>query len=262
MNAPGGVQLSVIIPCYNEQARLADTLRRVTGYLNGRGLDYEILVVNDGSTDDTATVAEAAAADDSRIRVVGYRPNRGKGYAVRQGVACARGATVLCSDADLSTPIEELSRLAPYLDHGYDVVIGSRAIAGATLVVRQPWWREFLGRGFNKVVRLLALRGYQDTQCGFKLFSQRAAQDIFSNLVIDRWTFDVEALVVARKQGYCVKEVPVTWINSPQSKVSVLRDGARTIWDLLRIRLRWWGRRPAYARSELGEPRAHPTAAP
>jgi len=249
--------LTVIVPCYNEAERLPVTLPRLVEYLDRRGGSYEILIVDDGSDDATAAVAERLGGP--AVRVLAYRPNRGKGYAIRYGAAHARGALVLFSDADLSTPIEEVERLQAVLETGYDVAIGSRALAQSRLERRQPWWRERLGRLFNGVVRLLGLRRYHDTQCGFKLFTRAAARAIFPNLAIDRWTFDVEALLVAEKLGLRVAEVPVTWIDSPDSRVHVLRDSVRTVVDLIRIRVRWAVRKPT---PPLPEPDELPEAIP
>ncbi|MBI3910435.1 MAG: glycosyltransferase family 2 protein [Armatimonadetes bacterium] len=252
--------LTVIVPCYNEAERLPASLPQLLAYLEARGESFEVLVVDDGSTDGTREVA--AQVGGARVRVLSYTPNRGKGYAIRYAAARAMGQRVLFSDADLSTPIEELERLAAALDAGWDVAIGSRALAESHLAVPQPWWRERLGRTFNGVVRCLGVRGYRDTQCGFKLFTRRAARAIFPNLMIDRWTFDVEALVVAEKLGLRVKEVPVTWINSPQSRVRVLRDAFRTVADLLRIRVRWLLEDPKRPLPEPEEARAADVAAP
>src|SRR5262245_37704556 len=216
-------QLSLIFPCYNEERRLPASLQRVQEYLDASAYSYEILVVADGSQDGTAAVAAAAAEryPEGQVRVLRYEENQGKGFAVAYGGRRARGEWVLFTDADLSTPIEELDRFLPYLEQGYDVVIGSRAAAGANLKVHQPWWRERIGRMMNRLIRAASGLGFSDTQCGFKLFSRRAARDIFPCLTVRRWMFDVEALVIARKLGYRVREVPVTWINSGDSRVKL-----------------------------------------
>jgi dolichyl-phosphate beta-glucosyltransferase len=252
-------QLSLIFPCYNEEERLPASLARVREYLAARGLTYEILVVDDGSADGTAGVAGAAAAGDPRVRVLRYTPNRGKGYAVAYGAARARGERVLFSDADLSTPIEELEKFLPLLEQGYDVVIGSRALAGSDLRVRQPWWRERAGRTMNLLIRRLSGLKFADTQCGFKLFSRRAAAEIFPNLTVGRWMFDVEALIVAHKLGYRAVEVPVTWINSGDSRVR-LAHAPQTLRELVHIRRYWLRRRPERLRREEGEVAAQPSS--
>jgi dolichyl-phosphate beta-glucosyltransferase len=244
-DSPGsGPYLSVIIPAYNEEQRLQSTLERVLAYLDRQPYTSEILVVDDGSTDRTATIARRYAGENARVRILRYTPNRGKGHAVRIGMSEADGQLMLFCDADLSTPIEELEKLMAPLQDGCDVVIGSRALPESDLRVHQPWLRERLGRTFNLLVRVLGVRGFADTQCGFKLFTRRAARDVFPRLFTDRWAFDVEALLVAQKLRYRIQEVPVTWINSPASKVNVLRDATGTLKDLLRIRSAWLLRRP------------------
>jgi len=191
-------RLSLIIPAYDEEKRLPATLARVQEYLEGAGHTYEILVVNDGSSDGTAAVVERTAERNPRVRLLGYETNRGKGFAVQYGALRASGELVLISDADLSTPIEELARFLPRLAEGHDVVIGSRALKESRLEVRQPWWRERAGRLMNFLIRCLSGLPFPDTQCGFKLFSRRAAQDIFPSLNTRGWMWDVEALIVAR----------------------------------------------------------------
>jgi dolichyl-phosphate beta-glucosyltransferase len=248
-HASNEVQLSLIFPCYNEETRLPASLARARKYLDSRGIAYEVLVVDDGSADRTVAVAEAAAAQDPRVRVLGYEKNEGKGYAVKHGALHARGQWVLFSDADLSTPLEELEHFTPHLEQGYDVVIGSRALKESNLKVRQPWWRERAGRFMNLCIRGLSGLRYPDTQCGFKLFTRRAAQDIFSRLTIRRWMFDVEVLVLARKLGYRVLDVPVTWINSGESRVR-LSHAPNIFSELIRIRLYWLWRRPERQREE------------
>jgi dolichyl-phosphate beta-glucosyltransferase len=243
-------ELSIIIPAYNEEKRLPATLRRIRDYLDRQPVAAEVLVVDDGSSDATAAVVARVAREDRRVRLLAYGANRGKGYAVRHGMACARGSRLLMSDADLSTPIEELGRLSAAVDGGADVAIGSRVLPGSHLAVPQPRLRELVGRGFNGVVRLLALPGIRDTQCGFKLFTRAAARDIFPVLTVDQWCFDVEALLVARKLGYRIQEVPITWVNEANTKVNVLRDLARTALDLARIRARWLLRHPQRSSAE------------
>jgi dolichyl-phosphate beta-glucosyltransferase len=242
---PGsGPYLSVIIPAYNEEQRLQASLERVVSYLDRQPFGTEVLLVDDGSTDNTTPIARNYAGEHATVRILRYATNRGKGHAVRVGMSEADGQLMLLCDADLSTPIEDVEKLLPWLDDGYEVVIGSRALPDSDLRVHQPWLRERLGRTFNLLVRLLGVRGFADTQCGFKLFTRRAARDIFPRLFTDRWAFDVEALLVARKMGYRIREVPVTWVNAPGTKVNVVRDAFSTLRDLLRIRAAWLLRRP------------------
>ena len=235
--------LSVVIPAFNEAQRLPPTLEKIQRHLAGRPGGSEILVVDDGSADATAEVAARAGAT-----VLRNEGNRGKGYSVRRGMLHARGARRLMTDADLSTPIEELERLMACMDEGYDVVIASRAMAGSRVEVRQPWYRENLGRAFNLVVRALVLPGLQDTQCGFKLFTAAAARDAFAASRLDGFSFDVEALVAARRRGYRIAELPVTWRNDEATRVGMVRGGLAFL-DLLRIRVHAWrGRYDADAR--------------
>jgi dolichyl-phosphate beta-glucosyltransferase len=234
MTAPA---LSVVVPALNEEDRLPRTLERIVAHLGRRREGYELVVVDDGSRDRTAERAQAAGAT-----VLRNETNRGKGYAVRRGMLAARGARRLMTDADLSTPIEELDRLSARMDEGHDVVIGSRALPGARIEVRQPWYRENMGRLFNLFVRALAVPGVTDTQCGFKLFSGAAARDVFSSARLDGFSFDVEVLFLARRKGYRVAEVPVVWRNDAASRVSLLR-GFLAFPDLLRIRANDWSGR-------------------
>jgi dolichyl-phosphate beta-glucosyltransferase len=225
--------LSVVIPAYNEARRLPASLRRVLDYLETHEPSFEIVVVDDGSDDDTVSCVRALA--HPAVTLVSNEGNRGKGYSVRRGMLLARGRRRLMSDADLSTPIEDLPRLVAALQSGADVAIGSRAASGADVLIHQPWYREAVGRLFNLGVRVLAVRGIRDTQCGFKLFSDRAAQEIFSSLRLDGFSFDVEALFVAQRRGYRLAEVPVRWSNDAATRVT-LAKGALAFVDLLRIR--------------------------
>ena len=226
--------LSVVIPAYNEASRLPSALRRIRDYLAARSGSHEILVVDDGSSDGTAEAARAV--DCPGLQVFRTEPNRGKGHAVRRGMLLARGDRRLMTDADLSTPMEDLDKLQQRLDEGYDIAIGSRALPGADIQVHQPWYRENAGRVFNLMVRLLVLPDLHDTQCGFKVWSAAAAQEVFSAARLDGFCFDVEALYLARKGGRRIAEVPVTWRNDAGSRVGTLR-GMAAFLDLVRIRV-------------------------
>jgi len=232
--------LSVVIPAYNETARLEPTLRRVIDYCRAHHPDFEILVVDDGSTDGTPELVERIAAEERGVKLIALGANRGKGAAVRSGMLAARGREVLFSDADLATPIEELDKLRERLADGCDIAIGSRAAPGADIRVRQHPMRELMGRTFNLMVRVAALGGIRDTQCGFKLFRRDAAHDLFGRTRLDGFAFDVEVLWLARGR-YQVAEVPVVWSHVDDSKVSPGGDAARMFVDLLRIR--WLHRR-------------------
>lgn len=235
--ATGGRSLSVVIPAYNEEERLGKTLERAHEYLSSAGSPFEIIVVDDGSVDATIRVAEVFAAGHQSACVIKNGINRGKGYSVKNGVEHSKGDYILFSDADLSTPIEDIEKLFPkLLLEGYDIAIGSRSIRGADVRVHQPFHREMMGKIFNKIVRLFTLRGFKDTQCGFKLFSARSARDIFPRQRIERFSFDVEALYIARKLGYRIAEVPVTWYDSPRSRVSIVGDPFQMFLDVLKIR--------------------------
>jgi dolichyl-phosphate beta-glucosyltransferase len=225
--------LSVVIPAYNEALRLPATLDRVHAHLAARGVAHEILVVDDGSSDATSEVARAAG---DLVRVLRHEPNRGKGYAVRRGMLAATGERRLMTDADLSTPIEELAKLEAEIDRGFDIAIGSRAVAGARIEVHQPAYREAMGRLFNLLVQALLLPGLADTQCGFKLFTAAAAETSFAACRLDGFSFDVEALYVARRRGLRVAEVPIVWRNDAATRVG-LGGGGAAFADLLRIRL-------------------------
>ncbi len=230
MSAPS---LSVIIPAFNEAGRLPATLARVRDYLAARGSSHEILVVDDGSTDGTERAARAQGED---VRVLRHAPNRGKGYAVRRGMLAATRVLRLMTDADLSTPIEELAKLEREIEQGFDVAIASRAVAGARIEVHQPAYREAMGRLFNVLVQALLLPGLADTQCGFKLFTAEAAQTAFGAARLDGFSFDVEALYVARRRGLRIAEVPVVWRNDAATRVGIGGGGAAFV-DLVRIRL-------------------------
>ena len=190
--------------------------------------------MDDGSADETARKAREAGAT-----VLRDERNRGKGHAVRRGMLAARGRRRLMTDADLSTPIEELKHFLERMDEGFDVVIGSRALPGSTIEVHQPWYRENMGRVYNLFVRALALPGLRDTQCGFKLWSARAARDAFTAARLDGFSFDVETLFIARRRGFRIAEVPVTWRNDEASRVGPL-NGLRAFLDLGKIRVNGW----------------------
>ena len=233
------VQISVVIPAYKESARLPRTLAGCREYLLKRGLTHEILVVDDGSPDDTASVA----ASFEGVTVLRYVQNRGKGYAVRYGMLRAIGARVLFMDADLATPMEELSKLEAALDAHPDagVAFGSRPLRESTLEVRQPLFRELSGRLFNKAVRIFATSGYADTQCGFKLFTAEASREIFSRCKLDGFSFDVELLFLALRLGFHPREVPVRWAHQEgaaafATRADYLRHGLRMLRDVTKIR--------------------------
>jgi dolichyl-phosphate beta-glucosyltransferase len=233
-----GIYLSVVIPAYNEAERIGATLRQINEYLLTRDYRSEVIVVDDGSADTTCRVVREIAQGIPLIRLLENRVNRGKGYSVRAGMLNALGEIMLFSDADLSTPIQELDKLMDWLDRGYDIAIGSRALPESDILVRQPWFREFMGKTFNKLVQLLTVSGIRDTQCGFKLFRKEAASALFEKQTILGFGFDVEILFMARHMGCRIKEVPVKWINSPNSRVRVVKDPFLMLCDLMRIRVR------------------------
>ena len=230
--------LSVIIAAFNEEKRLPDTLRKISAFLMQRKMDHEIIVVDDGSNDATSSVSEQIALQTSNISVIRYERTRGKGFALRTGVLASKGDFVLVSDADLSTPIEELSTLLPLLEQKKcQVAIGSRALAMSNIIKKQPWWRQGMGRIFNRFVRFIVLDAFRDTQCGFKLFEGNIARSIFREARIDRFAYDVEVLAMAIAKGCKVLEVPIRWINAPGSKVNPLWDSLQMLKDLIRIRI-------------------------
>jgi len=230
--------LSVIIPAYNEARRILPYLQDITAYLVQRGLSYEILVVDDGSLDDTAALVERAGAQNSRIRLIRLSQNSGKGAAVRAGMQAAQGDLQLFADADGATPIQELERLEAAVQKGADLAIGSRTLASRDrrYRVQARLHRTLLGNLFNRIVRLLGIRDIHDTQCGFKLFRQSVAQDLFSVARIDGYGFDLELLYVAQRRGYRITEVPINWADQPGSKVRVLRDGLAMVCEMLAVR--------------------------
>lgn len=243
------VLLSFIIPAYNEAARLGNTLGQVLPYLAAQPYPSEVLLVDDGSADDTAAVAQryfdTHACPGVAMRVLSYQPNRGKGYAVRQGLLAAQGEVAVFSDADLSTPITELPRLLASLLAGqHDVVFGSRALDRGVVGVHQTWLREQSGRFFNRIMRRLTGLPYADTQCGFKAFRLASLRPLVQVAVLDGFGFDVELLYLATHAGLRLLELPVAWNNVAGSKVS-LRSGLHSFWEVRQVRQ--LARKGAYA---------------
>ncbi|MBI4138323.1 MAG: glycosyltransferase family 2 protein [Candidatus Wildermuthbacteria bacterium] len=233
------VFLSVIIPAYNEEKRLPRTVRAVHEYLVRQNYSYEIIVSDGGSTDGTRELVVSLGKEIPGLSLLKVE-NKGKGYAVRTAMLKAQGEFRVFMDADNATTIDHVERMFPKFKEGCSVVICSRDMKGAVLAVAQPWWRRLLGDIFNLKVQVVSgLWGYWDTQCGFKGFTARAAEDIFSRAVIDTWAFDVELLVIAKKKGFRVAEVPATWMNDPDSKVK-FSGMIAMFFEILRIRMNIW----------------------
>ncbi len=214
------IYLSVIVPAYKEEKRIVKTLKEIDKYLSKQTYAYEIIVVNDGSPDRTAEVVRKVIPEIKNLRIINNKTNHGKGYVVRQGLLEAKGKYRVFTDADNSTSIDQIEKMWPEFQNGYEVVIGSRDIKGAVITVPQTWWRIMLGNIFNLIVQIISgLFGIWDTQCGFKGFTKKAVEDIFPKCKINRFAFDVEVLVLVKKLGYKIKEIPVVWINDQASTV-------------------------------------------
>jgi dolichyl-phosphate beta-glucosyltransferase len=246
---PSELELSIIIPSYNEELRLPATLERVAAYLSASKHTAEVLVVDDGSIDRTAEIAESFLSKIPTLRVVSNGVNRGKGFSVRHGMREAQGRIALFTDADLSAPIEEADKLISALEH-YDVAIGSRAVDRSLITVRQSPFREFAGIMFNKVVQLILWLPFVDTQCGFKAFRRERCRIIFEQQTIERFGFDPELLYLARHHGLHAVEIPVRWGHSPATKVSMLRDSIQMFLDVFQIR--WNSLLGRYPRKSYG----------
>lgn len=221
MTSESSVRLSVIVPAYNEELRLPDTLRHVLDYLSEQTFRSEVLVVDDGSTDGTGRIVQGMAEKVGALRLCVHPDgmNHGKGAAVRLGMSRAAGEFRLFMDADNSTTIDQVERFWPAFKEGFDIVIGSRKAPGAQVAVHQPWYKEFAGRAGNLLIRLFIAPGISDTQAGFKMFTRRSAEVVFPRLTIERWGYDFEILAIARERGLRVCEIPIRWVNSPDTKV-------------------------------------------
>lgn len=231
------MQFSLVIPAYNESERIGPTLEEVLAFLETQPYSSEVVVVSDGSTDDTVQKAETYCGGAVPVRVVAIANNRGKGYAVREGMwRHATGALRLYYDADGSTPIEEIGKVWPRIDQGAQVVIGSRALSRSNVAVRQQFFRETLGRVNNLILRAIGLTVFRDTQCGFKAFTSGACEIVFPRQTVDGFGFDAELLHIAELYHLRIEEAPVRWENSPHSKVHPIRDSIRMFRDLLKVR--------------------------
>lgn len=227
---------SIVIPAYNESARIGRALASVTECIRQRGWNAELIAVNDGSRDNTAEIIRTFAEKDPLVRLIENPGNRGKGYSVKNGILNAHGDIVMFTDADLSSPIEEAERLFAAIEAGADIAIGSRWLDRSRQTIRQPFYRRFFGRCFNAVTRFIVGLPFADTQCGFKAFRRSAAQTVFQLQRIERWGFDPEILFIALKRGYSIKEVAVSWGHDERSRISYLKDGIRMLEDIAYIR--------------------------
>ncbi len=260
MNSEDGVLLSIVVPAYNEERRLPDTLEQIRSHLAEQDFRWEAIVVDDGSIDGSASTVERMTAGDDHFRLI-RNPHAGKGYAVRTGVLEARGDLIFMADADLSMPISEIDKFVPLAQNGVDLVIGSREADGAKRL-DEPFYRHLMGRVFNLLVQAVLVPGIKDTQCGFKCFRRPAAQAIFQNLRLYNTPkevvgpmvtgFDVEVLYLARKWRLQLRELPIIWHHSPTENVNPVRDTLRMLGDILRVRLNDLGGRYPSAPSELG----------
>ena len=246
MSDPNSTQpfLSIVIPAYNEEVRLPESLRAITEFVARKDYPVEVLIVDNNSTDRTAAIIAEFAAEFPYMRGLSER-TQGKGAAVRTGMLAARGAYRFICDADLSMPIEEVDKFLPPQLDDFDIAIASREIAGAVRY-DEPWYRHLMGRVFNLIVRLFAVPGLQDTQCGFKMFRAEVAEDLFPLQTMNGWSFDVEILYAARQRGWRIVEVPIHWYYKANTRISPLRDSLDMFVEVLKIRRN--GRRGLYAR--------------
>lgn len=227
--------ISIVIPFKDEAERLSNSLQKLDSYLHSQQHDYEVILVDDGSTDGTVEKIQYYL-NQPAYRLLRHTQNQGKGAALQTGIMQAHGKYILMSDADFSTPIQEVEKLQDYIYRGFDMVIGSRALPGSTIIKKQPFYRRLLGKAGNFVIRFVLGLPYKDTQCGFKLFKRDVAQSLFSDLTMKRWSFDFEVLYKAKKRGYTVKELGVIWENDESSHVRVLHDSLGTLLDVFKIR--------------------------
>ena len=231
-------RLSVVVPSFNEEQRLPRTIEAIERYLEAKHISYELILVDDGSSDGTRTIMDRAAERSRFVRLEANPRNQGKGRAIATGVAAARGLEILVTDADLSTPIEQLEKLQAALDNGAGVAIGSRSVKGSRVEVPQPIYRQLMGKTFNLIVQALLLPGIWDTQCGFKLFRADIAHPAFVGLTSERFGYDPEVLYRAKKQGAKIVEVPVVWRNSAPTKVSPIISSLDMLKDVIKVRFR------------------------
>jgi len=231
--------LSVIIPAYNEEKRIAKTLLAVADFLSKQNYESEILVVSDGSKDKTTEVVNGLREQIKNLKLIDERTNYGKGWAVRRGMLEAHGQIRLFMDADKSTTVDQIINFLPHFTEGDEIVIASRRAKGAVIAVKQPWIRDFLGGVFRLIVRILVPLGVTDSQAGFKVFSARAAEAIFKKQTVFRWAFDVEILAIARQLGLKIKEMPVYWVNDTESHVKI-SGMVRMLLEVLKVRWNLW----------------------
>jgi glycosyltransferase involved in cell wall biosynthesis len=231
--------ISIVIPAYNESRRIKPTLEKILAYVAQQGWDAEIIIVNDGSRDNTAEIIHGYAQDHRIVRLIENPGNRGKGFSVRNGMLNARGDLMLFTDADLSAPIEEAPKLFDAIANGADIAIGSRWLRAELQTERQSLQRQLFGRAFNLALRILLGVRFKDTQCGFKAFNRRAVEAVFWQQQIERWGFDPELIFLAQRKGLSVVEIPVQWAHEEGGSINPLRDGIRMVLDILRIRWNW-----------------------
>ena len=238
MKKENSMLLSIVIPVYNEEKRMHVSLSKVVDYVKKNGIsdNSEIIVVNDGSLDNTVSVINQFKEDYNFIKLVDYKDNKGKGYAVKKGVLSAKGDYILFMDADLSTPLEEINKVIQFLDMSYDLSIGSRGLKDSKIIIRQPIYRRAMGKIFNLTVRLLLIKKIRDTQCGFKCFKKEIAREIFNQTKISGFCFDVEVLYIAQRKGYRIKEIPVKWYDFPDSKVGIFKDSLKMLIEIFKIK--------------------------
>jgi dolichyl-phosphate beta-glucosyltransferase len=231
-------ELSIVVPCYNEEERLPRTVEQIERYFAGKPISYELILVDDGSTDGTRQIQDAAAERNPSVRVEALPRNRGKGRALAEGVAASKGAEILVTDADLSTPIEEIEKLRVALTSGAGVAIGSRSVKGSRVEISQPAYRVLMGKVFNLLVQAVLLPGIWDTQCGFKLFRADVAHEVFAGLTTDGFAYDPEVLYLAKKRGVKIAEVPVIWRNSTPTKVMPIKSSFDLFKHVVKVRFR------------------------
>ncbi len=244
------IDYSIVIPAFNEEARISATLNEVVRCVETNRWNAEVLVVDDGSTDKTAEIVTSVARRYPFVRLLSNGANRGKGYSVRNGMLQAQGEIALFTDADLSAPIQEADRLFAAIHAGADVAIGSRWLDRTRQTIHQPLYRQFFGRCFNLVTRMIMRLPFADTQCGFKAFTRAAAQTVFQLQRIHRWGFDPEILFIALKRGYVIREVPVTWGHDERTRISYLKDGIQMLQELIFVR---WNALTGVYRKDLEE---------